>query len=55
LSDTARKFTFAELWAWAMEDEDFAAGRINAEEFFRRALGKGDLRGDQSSEKKTAG
>jgi hypothetical protein len=34
--DEAHAFTFAELWALAMDDPDFAAGRIDAEEFFRR-------------------
>lgn len=36
MTDEAREFTFAELWEWAMEDADFAAGKIDAEEVFRR-------------------
>ena len=35
----ARDFTFGELWSLAMEDEDFAVGRISAAEFFRRLKG----------------
>jgi len=39
--DSARDFTFGELLALAMEDADFAAGRITAAEFFRRWIRPG--------------
>lgn len=55
MNDTTHSFTFGELWALAMEDEDFAAGRIDATEFFRRLLGKGDREGYTNADKKTAG
>jgi len=40
MSDAARKFTFGELWSLAMDDPDFAAGRIDAHEAVNRITGR---------------
>lgn len=40
MSDSSRPFTFAELWSLAMEDPDFAEGRIDAHEAMRRITGR---------------